>query len=411
MKIEGIPGESGHPGSSFKINYTPPPPPPPPFDLGIRTARAVPQENGDVQIHALVELDLLGEIPTAGTAEIEFVEVAGDDREVLLDIQTIDIRPTNGAITCAGECPSIFGDGVCTGCGCNYNNWLSTTVPGETAAAVDYFIRIKGIDGESDGDTSNDEYRLTVAPSTKPNPPWNRHLIGVQRDHLGLLDIQVGLDLADTYEEALDLSFEIEVHEEGQLTLTIPVEVNKNEAIWCAVQCAGSCPSIFGDGICTGCGCNYSNSFQAQTDPSVDDQDIVIILRPTAGALPELPGFGDDEEGRPEERPEECRQDPASSAMVKCFRRGDSSASGVVDFTDSLWTLEFLFLGTKEIGCMDAADFNDTGEVDLNDAIDGLKHAFLGAAPPAAPGAENGGGEYRLREVLAHSQHRKTSSR
>jgi len=39
------------------------------------------------------------------------------------------------------------------------------------------------------------------------------------------------------------------------------MEILGNDAIVCAVTCAGECPSIFGDGVCTGCGCDYSLKF------------------------------------------------------------------------------------------------------------------------------------------------------
>ena len=34
------------------------------------------------------------------------------------------------AVTCAGECPSIFGDGECISCGCVYSNWFTAAFDG-----------------------------------------------------------------------------------------------------------------------------------------------------------------------------------------------------------------------------------------------------------------------------------------
>lgn len=71
------------------------------------------------------------------------------------------------------------------------------------------------------------------------------------------------------------------------------------------------------------------------------------------------------------------------------FKRADSDGSGVVDITDAVHTLEFLFLGKGELACYDAADVNDDGNVDVTDAIASLIWLFIDPAnPPAAPGPE-----------------------
>ena len=61
------------------------------------------------------------------------------------------------------------------------------------------------------------------------------------------------------------------------------------------------------------------------------------------------------------------------------FRRGDADLNGVVELTDVVNLLGFLFLGApRTLDCMDAADADDTGVVELTDAIFSLGWLFLG---------------------------------
>jgi K319-like protein len=71
------------------------------------------------------------------------------------------------------------------------------------------------------------------------------------------------------------------------------------------------------------------------------------------------------------------------------FRRGDVDGSGVVELTDVINLIGFLFLGDpKTLGCGDAADVDDTGVVELTDAIVEIGWLFLGDPKNLpAPGA------------------------
>ena len=51
------------------------------------------------------------------------------------------------------------------------------------------------------------------------------------------------------------------------------------------------------------------------------------------------------------------------------FRRGDSNGSAVVEISDAVATLGYLFLGNDEPRCLDAADSNDDGRYNLLDPI------------------------------------------
>ena len=69
------------------------------------------------------------------------------------------------------------------------------------------------------------------------------------------------------------------------------------------------------------------------------------------------------------------------------FIRGDADGSGVVDLTDAVQVLAYLFTGDPPPSCPDAADANDDGEIDLADPVVTLFFLFAGAAmPPPSPG-------------------------
>jgi hypothetical protein len=68
------------------------------------------------------------------------------------------------------------------------------------------------------------------------------------------------------------------------------------------------------------------------------------------------------------------------------FLRGDATASGAVDMTDAIVTLEVVLLGQGSFACLDAADANDDGQPDMTDAIVTLEEIFLGRVHIPSPG-------------------------
>jgi hypothetical protein len=62
------------------------------------------------------------------------------------------------------------------------------------------------------------------------------------------------------------------------------------------------------------------------------------------------------------------------------FKRGDVDASNLVELTDVVNLLGYLYLGApKNLTCFDAADFDDSGVVELTDAINILGWLYLGS--------------------------------
>jgi hypothetical protein len=72
----------------------------------------------------------------------------------------------------------------------------------------------------------------------------------------------------------------------------------------------------------------------------------------------------------------------------EAFRRGDVDTNRVLEITDAISLLNFLFLGTGAAPvCPDSADGDDNGTLELTDAIRVLQFLFLGGAEPPAPGS------------------------
>lgn len=72
------------------------------------------------------------------------------------------------------------------------------------------------------------------------------------------------------------------------------------------------------------------------------------------------------------------------------FLRGDANSDAVLDVSDALAVLGFLFLGGAAIDCPDAADANDSGALDIGDPLRILGFLFLGDRPPDPPFPELG---------------------
>jgi hypothetical protein len=75
------------------------------------------------------------------------------------------------------------------------------------------------------------------------------------------------------------------------------------------------------------------------------------------------------------------------------FRRGDVDGSGMVDITDPIKNLEFLFLGTFTPACLDAADTDDSGSIDVSDPLLNMNFQQTGGVSIPLPGTLNCGSD------------------
>jgi len=74
-----------------------------------------------------------------------------------------------------------------------------------------------------------------------------------------------------------------------------------------------------------------------------------------------------------------------SAPQGKSFVRGDANADGIINITDGIFVLNFLFLGGTTPPCEDAADSNGSNDINITDGIYILNFLFLGGENPAAP--------------------------
>jgi len=78
----------------------------------------------------------------------------------------------------------------------------------------------------------------------------------------------------------------------------------------------------------------------------------------------------------------------ATVAMVpiqKPFIRCDANSDGVVDISDGVSILKYLFTVSGIFSCLDALDSDDNGTINLTDAIFILRYIFLARAYPPPP--------------------------
>ena len=79
-----------------------------------------------------------------------------------------------------------------------------------------------------------------------------------------------------------------------------------------------------------------------------------------------------------------CGDSPGS----RQFLRGDVNGSAVVDLSDAVAALRFLFIGDFEPLCADATDANDDTRLDIADPIFVLSFLFAGGLAPPSPGPD-----------------------
>ena len=74
-----------------------------------------------------------------------------------------------------------------------------------------------------------------------------------------------------------------------------------------------------------------------------------------------------------------------SPAGDREFVRGDSNDDGLVDISDAVAVLLYLFEGAATPSCPDAADGDDSGAIDLTDSVYVLQYLFSQGPQPPAP--------------------------
>jgi len=148
------------------------------------------------------------------------------------------------------------------------------------------------------GDREPDGIADPVSAAGGPNcglVSYNRSVdsIGFSTDPAGgtLIELGYSMQVGDTGGAGVDMTADIlvEILVGGVVVsqTTIPAEFDFVSAINCAVLCEGTCPSIFGDGVCINCSCDYTRSATLPGILALGDMVRATIL-PLAAAAPEL---------------------------------------------------------------------------------------------------------------------------
>lgn len=72
------------------------------------------------------------------------------------------------------------------------------------------------------------------------------------------------------------------------------------------------------------------------------------------------------------------------------YIRGDCSPDGVVNITDPVRVLNYLFASSVAPPCLEACDSDGSGVLNITDAIFSLGFLFLGGPAPPPPGPSCG---------------------
>ena len=67
------------------------------------------------------------------------------------------------------------------------------------------------------------------------------------------------------------------------------------------------------------------------------------------------------------------------------FVRGDTNQDGLLNITDGVFILNYLFVPMTDTSCPDALDINDDNQIGTTDALMLLNYLFLGGPPPLPP--------------------------
>lgn len=111
-------------------------------------------------------------------------------------------------------------------------------------------------------------------------------------------------------------------------------------------------------------------------------RDCVGSFRETLQACREANDCSGGDEPPPDEEEEGV---VLALALEQTFLRGDANADALVNITDPIVILDFLFVGSNAPGCLDAADANDDGALDIADPISLLFALFQGESAIPAP--------------------------
>jgi len=221
-------------------------------------------------------------------------------------------NPTQSCtLNCGNDCGGLYVDGVFNtmtchedaegDCQCGY--WFTTEVPGLDPAPGDvFYVQLAAAAGAlPDADTGDDEKRLVFEGESVG---WNRRGVGVavHENATGGHDLSVLVELTGSgATHALNLSTEAEIQIDGVPygdRLAWQVFLDPSIGICEGFGCTGGCGSLYEDGVINAmvchqsslddCDCGYWLTANVPGVPVEPGDEIMVILRPAPGAVPDL---------------------------------------------------------------------------------------------------------------------------
>jgi hypothetical protein len=129
------------------------------------------------------------------------------------------------------------------------------------------------------------------------------------------------------------------------------------------------------------CSDGIDNDKDGSTDCDDSDCTTSVVCQPETDCGD---GVDNDQDGSTDCEDSDCSDDEKACPRGG-FVRGDSNSSGVVDLTDGVVTLNFLFTGGPPPACQDAADTDGNNQLVISDAVIIFSYLFTGGARPVEP--------------------------
>lgn len=278
---------------------------------------------GDFDIHAAISVaDLTtGTVPNNLSFGLDLI-ING----TIVHTQTVIATgtPSTPADSCGGVCG--VRKCVCvelangTVCGCNV---VIITVPADPPESPTPGDEITVILYPAPGAVPEQDQSDDLVSTVFGGGPilWNRRLVSVELVPVPVLGnsffdifVEICEEIAGAVGPNDNLSSDIQLMVNGVLDTSVPFDLSNVDWSPCVAPCLGPC-AVAGGNVVAACktdpqlGCLCAMLPVTVTIPAVQltpGDEITVILRPAPGSLPELPGFGGDDESTQTLCPSDC---------------------------------------------------------------------------------------------------------
>ncbi len=378
VPLDGTPGEQYERDDSASAIV-------PSWNREVKDLQVEPTADGGFNVRAQLAVSAADLNGPADLSAIGVIHLNGEP--VMREFFEIAATPGGGeAAGCSTHCQESGGTCICLEniiCGCGHIQWYCPpkNVPGAQPGDEIMVILYPADDALPEPNMS-DNRRVTAVPF------WNRKVeegeVSPAEEGDGYtVEALLSARVARLNGKA-DFSSVVEVRLNGEKVYEEEFEIVAGPGGGEEAGCSTHCQESGGTCICLEniiCGCGYIQWYCPPKNlPNAQPGDeLVILIRPTLEATPELPAFTDDDIL--------VLQIPGDvEPPAPVFRRGDANGDSTVNVADPMFELGWLFASGPEPGCGDAADANDDGTINIGDAMYLLNWLFGEGPIPPAPG-------------------------